>query len=60
LEGFHSSFSALPIQIFNWVSRPQAAFHANAAAAIIVLMVVLLLMNATAIYLRNKFQMGRA
>ena len=60
LEGFHSSFSALPIQIFNWVSRPQAAFHANSAAAIVVLMVVLLLMNATAIYLRNKFQTGRA
>ncbi|MDX2212625.1 MAG: phosphate ABC transporter permease PstA [Oculatellaceae cyanobacterium bins.114] len=60
LEGFQSSFSALPIQIFNWVSRPQEAFHANAAGAIIVLMVVLLIMNAGAIFLRNKFQTTRA
>lgn len=60
LEGFQSSFSALPIQIFNWVSRPQEAFHTNAATAIIVLMVVLLIMNAGAIYLRNKFQSTRA
>lgn len=55
-DSLHSSFSALPIQIFNWTSRPQAAFHANAAAAIIVLMIVLLIMNASAIYLRNRFQ----
>ncbi|NJN86879.1 MAG: phosphate ABC transporter permease PstA [Leptolyngbyaceae cyanobacterium SL_7_1] len=53
------SFTALPIQIFNWTSRPQAAFHANAAAAIIVLMVLLLTMNAGAIFLRNKFQSER-
>jgi phosphate transport system permease protein len=53
-------FSALPIQIFNWVGRPQAEFHTNAAAGIIVLMVVLLAMNATAIYLRNRFQAGKA
>jgi phosphate transport system permease protein len=59
-DGLQSSFSALPIQIFNWISRPQADFHTIAATAIIVLMLVLLLMNATAIYLRNKFQSGRA
>lgn len=52
-------FSALPIQIFNWVGRPQAEFHTNAAAGIIVLMVVLMIMNATAIYLRNRFQSGK-
>jgi phosphate transport system permease protein len=52
-------FSALPIQIFNWVGRPQAEFHVNAAAGIIVLMVVLVAMNATAIYLRNRFQTGK-
>ena len=46
----------MPIQIFNWVSRPQPAFHTVAAAGIVVLMVVLLLMNATAIWLRNRFQ----
>lgn len=47
-------FTALPIQIFNWVSRPQPEFHQLAAAGIIVLLVVLLLMNATAIYIRTK------
>jgi phosphate transport system permease protein len=51
-----SPFTALPIQIFNWVSRPQPGFHVNAAAAIIVLLVVLLLLNATAVYLRHRFQ----
>lgn len=55
-NNIRDSFSALPIQIFNWTSRPQAAFHNNAAAAIIVLMVLLLTMNAGAIFLRNKFQ----
>ncbi len=58
-NGLQSPFTALPIQIFDWVSRPQTAFHNNAAAGIIVLMVLLLLMNATAIYLRNKFQTNR-
>jgi phosphate transport system permease protein len=47
-------FTALPIQIFNWVSRPQAAFLANAAAAILVLMGVLLTANAVAIAIRNR------
>lgn len=56
LAGLQSPFTVLPIQIFNWVSRPQADFHALAAGAIIVLMVILLLMNGTAIYLRNRFQ----
>ncbi len=49
-------FTALPIQIFNWTSRPQEEFREIAAAGIIVLLVVLLTMNAGAIYLRNKFQ----
>ena len=55
-EGLQSPFTVLPIQVFNWVSRPQRDFHDNAAAGIIVLMVALLLMNATAVFLRNKFQ----
>ncbi len=55
-----SPFTVLPIQIYNWISRPQPAFHDNAAAGIIVLMLVLLSMNATAIYFRNKFQKMRA
>ena len=53
-EGPMDSFTALPIQIYNWVSRPQQEFHELAAAGIIVLLVVLLLMNSTAIYIRNK------
>jgi phosphate transport system permease protein len=47
-------FTALPIQIFNWVSRPQAGFHALAASGILVLLVVLLTMNAVAIVLRDR------
>lgn len=49
-------FTVLPIQIFNWVSRPQAAFVTNAAAAIIVLLAITFLMNGIAIYLRNRWQ----
>ena len=55
-ENLQSPFTVLPIQIFNWVSRPQKGFHDNAAAGIIVLMIVLLAMNATAVLLRNKLQ----
>jgi phosphate transport system permease protein len=50
-----SPFTILPIQIYNWISRPQAAFHTNAAAGIIVLLAFTLLLNAVAIILRNKF-----
>ena len=55
-DGPFSRFTVLPIQIFNWVSRPQEGFHEAAAAGIIVLLAVLLLMNALAVFLRNKFQ----
>jgi phosphate transport system permease protein len=55
-SGVFSPFTALPIQIFNWVSRPQAAFAENAAAGIIVLLALLLVMNAVAIVLRDRFQ----
>ena len=48
-------FSALPMLIFDWTSRPQAAFAETAAAASIVLLAMLLAMNALAIYLRNRF-----
>lgn len=51
-----SKFTALPIQIYNWTTRPQSEFHAIAASAIIVLLVLLLTLNATAILLRNRFQ----
>jgi len=49
-------FTVLPIQIFNWVSRPQEEFWHLAAAGIIVLLFVLLSMNAVAIVLRNRYQ----
>ncbi len=49
-------FTVLPIQIFNWVSRPQPEWQHVAAAAIIVLLVVLLTMNSAAILLRDRFQ----
>ena len=51
-----SKFTVLPIQIFNWVSRPQADFHTNAAAAILVLLALLLTMNAVAIIVRDRYQ----
>jgi phosphate transport system permease protein len=54
-----SPFTVLPIQIYDWLSRPQAAFHANAAAGIIVLLVVLMAMNAIAIFLRDRYQRER-
>jgi phosphate transport system permease protein len=55
-EGLDSAFTALPIQIFNWISRPQDEFKVLAAAAIVVLLGLLIAMNATAIWLRNRYQ----
>lgn len=49
-------FTVLPIQIFNWVSRPQEAFLVNAAAAIIILLAITFIMNGIAVYLRNRWQ----
>ncbi len=49
-------FTVLPIQIFNWISRPQHGFVINAAAAIIILLLITFLMNGIAIYLRNRWQ----
>jgi phosphate transport system permease protein len=49
-------FTVLPIQIFNWVSRPQHGFMVNAAAAILVLLALTFIMNGIAVYLRNKWQ----
>lgn len=49
-------FSALPVQIYNWISRPQQGFIINAAAGIIVLLTISLIMNLIAIYFRNKWQ----
>lgn len=49
-------FTALPMQIYNWTSRPQHEFQSLAAAGIIVLLGILILMNSVAILIRNKFQ----
>ncbi|NQX96626.1 MAG: phosphate ABC transporter permease PstA [Flavobacteriales bacterium] len=49
-------FTVMPIQIFNWVSRPQHGFAVNASAAIIVLLLITFMMNGIAVYFRNKWQ----
>ncbi|HRQ40039.1 MAG TPA: phosphate ABC transporter permease PstA [Chloroflexota bacterium] len=54
-SGPFSKFTTLPIQIYNWTSRPQAEFRNIAAAAILVLLGMLLALNATAVYLRNRY-----
>jgi phosphate transport system permease protein len=54
-DGPFSKFTTLPIQIFQWTSRPQEIFRNIAAAAIIVLLVMLLSLNFTAILLRNRY-----
>jgi len=55
-EGPSSPFTALPIQIFNWVSRPQKAFVENAAAGILVLLGTMLVLNSVAVVVRNRMQ----
>lgn len=55
-QGPLDEFTVLPIQIFNWVSRPQHEFVINAAAAIIVLLLITFMMNGIAVYLRNRWQ----
>jgi phosphate transport system permease protein len=57
-DGPFSPFMVLPIQIFNWVSRPQAGFLTDAAAGIVVLMLTMLAINAVAIVLRSRAQAG--
>jgi len=54
-ENAFSKFTTLPIQIYQWTSRPQDEFRFLAAAAIVVLLVLLLSLNATAVFLRNRF-----
>jgi phosphate transport system permease protein len=55
-DGIDAPYTALPIQIFNWVSRPQHGFVVNAAAGIVVLLLTMLVLNGGAIYLRNRLQ----
>jgi phosphate transport system permease protein len=56
LEWIMSPFTVMPIQMFNWTSRPEAAFHHNAAAAGLILVVMTLSMNAIAIYVRYRLR----
>ncbi len=58
-QGVLDEFTVMPIQIYDWISRPQAEFHELAASGIVVLLIVLLTMNAVAILLRNRFQQKR-
>lgn len=55
-NGLMSAYTTLPIQIFNWTGRPQEGFHQLAAATSVLLLVVLIMMNALAIFIRNKYQ----
>jgi phosphate transport system permease protein len=56
LDWIMSPFTVMPIQMFNWTSRPEAAFHQNAAAAGLVLVVMTVSMNALAIYVRYRLR----
>jgi phosphate transport system permease protein len=55
-EWLRAPFTVMPIQMFNWTSRPEAAFHQNAAAAGLVLLFMTLSMNALAIYIRYRLR----
>ena len=55
-QWLHDAFTVMPIQMFDWVSRPQQQFHVNAAATGTVLLVMTLLMNGVAIYIRYRFR----
>jgi phosphate transport system permease protein len=56
IDWLWSPFTVMPIQMFNWTSRPEAAFHHNAAAAGLVLLFMTLSMNALAIYIRYRLR----
>jgi phosphate transport system permease protein len=55
-EWLFSGFTVMPIQMFNWTSRPDVAFHHNAAAAGVILVAMTLSMNAIAIYIRYRLR----
>lgn len=55
-ENLMSDFAVLPLQIYNWASRPQESFHAIAASAIILQLLVLFLFNGIAVFIRQKLQ----
>ncbi len=55
-EWLMDPFTVMPIQMFNWISRPQTEFHVNAAATGLILLCMTLVMNAIAIYIRHRFR----
>ncbi|MBF0519771.1 MAG: phosphate ABC transporter permease PstA [Nitrospirae bacterium] len=55
-QGFFDGFTNMPIQIFNWVTRPQRGFSVNAAAAITVLLVIVFIINGIVALLRNRYE----
>lgn len=55
-QSLWDSFTVIPLQIFDWATKPQEGFAEVAAAAIVVLLILLLLLNGTAIWLRNRYQ----
>lgn len=55
-EWLNSPFTVMPIQMFNWISRPQAGFHTNAAATGLILLAMTLFMNGSAIWLRYRIR----
>ena len=57
-DWLQSPFTVMPIQMFNWISRPQAGFHENAAATGLLLLAMTLLMNGTAIFIRYRLRRG--
>lgn len=57
-DWLNSPFTVMPIQMFNWISRPQAAFHVNAAATGVLLLLMTLVMNGFAIFLRYHLRRG--
>ena len=59
-DWLQSPFTVMPIQMFNWISRPQAAFHQNAAATGLLLLAMTLLMNGVAIFIRYRLRRGLA
>jgi phosphate transport system permease protein len=53
---FEGAYTTLPVQIYNWATRPQAEYHALAAAGILVMLALVLALNSVAIWLRNRYE----
>ena len=53
---FEGAYTTLPVQIYNWATRPQSEYHELAAAGILVMLVLVLVMNSYAVWLRNRYE----